>query len=115
MPDAGAPRPGEAGAPLELDDVTDAVLSAVDGIPAGRVASYGTVGAAAGTTARRAGRAMRTHGHLTAWWRVVRADGTSPVGERARAHWDEEGIPYTVTRTRGGARYRVNMRAAGLD
>lgn len=100
--------------PLALDDVTDAVLAVVDKIPAGRVASYGAVGAAAGTTARRAGRAMRTHGHLTAWWRVVRADGTSPVGERARVHWDEESIPYTVTRTREGARYRVDMRSAGL-
>ncbi|WP_448853155.1 MGMT family protein [Corynebacterium frankenforstense] len=101
--------------PLALDDVTDAVLAAVDGIPVGRVTSYGAVGKVASTTARRAGRAMRTHGHLTAWWRVVRADGTSPVGERARVHWDAEGIPYTVTRTREGARYRVDMRSAGLD
>nr|WP_042622402.1 MGMT family protein [Corynebacterium marinum] len=88
---------------MELDDVTDRVLGTVDLIPAGRVASYGDIAALAATGPRQVGRIMSRHGHLTCWWRVVRADGTSAVADRAAAHWDAEGIWH-----REG---RVDMRA----
>lgn len=38
---------------------------------------------------------MRDHGHQTNWWRVVRADGTSTVAEKARPHWITDGLPLT--------------------
>ncbi|QGU03494.1 NADP-dependent alcohol dehydrogenase C 2 [Corynebacterium comes] len=66
----------------------------VDRVPAGRVASYGDIAVLAGTGPRQVGRIMAGYGHLTCWWRVVRADGTSAVADRAAAYWDEEGIPY---------------------
>lgn len=70
----------------------------MDLIPAGRVAAYGDVAALAGTGPRQVGRIMARHGHLTAWWRVVRADGTSAVADRAAVHWDAEGISHRAGR-----------------
>lgn len=78
--------------PMELSDAAERVLQACERIPRGRVASYGDVGAQAGIGARQVGRIMREHGHLVCWWRVVRADGSSAVADRAREHWDAEGI-----------------------
>lgn len=91
------------GAELPLSDLTALVLELVDTVPPGRVVSYGDVAGPAGTGPRQVGRIMADYGHLTQWWRVVRADGTSAVAERAARHWDDEGI-----RHRGG---RVDMRA----
>lgn len=88
---------------LELSDATERVLQACERIPSGFVASYGDVGAQAGLGAWQVGRIMREHGHLVCWWRVVRADGSSAVADRARTHWDEEGIAHD--------RERVDMRA----
>lgn len=71
------------------------VLDFVDRIPAGQVATYGEIGHAVGCSARQVGRIMRDHGHQTNWWRVVRADGTSTVAEKARPHWITDGLPLT--------------------
>lgn len=89
---------------LELDDLTSGVLDCVDLIPSGRVATYGDIATLVGTGPRQVGRIMAVHGHLVAWWRVVRADGGSQVAERARLHWDEEGITSTH-----GTRVKVRM------
>lgn len=89
---------------LELDDLTSRVLDCVDLIPPGRVATYGDIATLVGTGPRQVGRIMAVHGHLVAWWRVVRADGGSQVVERARLHWDEEGITSTH-----GTRVKVRM------
>lgn len=78
----------------ELDDLSSRVLDVVDGIPAGHVLSYGDVAEIVGTGPRQVGKIMATVGHLTAWWRVVRADGSSHVADRAVRYWDLESIAH---------------------
>lgn len=73
-------------------------------MPAAKVASYGDIAALAGTGPRQVGQIMARFGHLTCWWRVVRADGTSAVVTQAAAHWDGEGTPHR--------RGRVDMAAS---
>lgn len=80
---------------LELDELTSMVLDCADLIPRGRVATYGDVAVAVGTGPRQVGRIMSAHGHLSNWWRVVRADGGSQVAERCRQFWEAEGISYS--------------------
>ncbi|MEU5091594.1 MGMT family protein [Streptomyces sp. NPDC021356] len=74
-----------------VDDVREAVLS----IPAGSVASYGSVGRRVGAGPRLVGRAMGLLGEGVPWWRVVRADGTPATchGGRARELLVDEGTP----------------------
>jgi alkylated DNA nucleotide flippase Atl1 len=94
-------------------DYTDAVLAVVDGIPAGRVMTYGDVAWTFGRAGARAvGMVMRYHGSSTAWWRVVRAGGHPPTGHEAeaRAHYEEEGTPLLPADTPAG--YRIDLRAA---
>jgi alkylated DNA nucleotide flippase Atl1 len=94
-------------------DYTDAVLAVVDGIPAGRVMTYGDVAWTFGRAGARAvGMVMRYHGSSTAWWRVVRAGGHPPTGHEAeaRAHYEEEGTPLLPAETAAG--YRIDLRAA---
>lgn len=87
---------------LELDDLTSRVLDVVDLVPAGHVTTYGDVAAVVGTGPRQVGRVMSTHGHLTAWWRVVRADGSSHDPARSVPHWDDEAIPHNGRAVRLG-------------
>ncbi|PFG66367.1 alkylated DNA nucleotide flippase Atl1 [Propionibacteriaceae bacterium ES.041] len=70
------------------------VLTAVELIPPGRVVSYGDLAELVGTSARRVGRVMATHGAGVPWWRVTNAAGAYPpeLLERAFPHWAEEGI-----------------------
>jgi alkylated DNA nucleotide flippase Atl1 len=54
----------------------EAVLSAVEQIPVGQVASYGDLAEYVGSGGPRlVGRVMSTQGAGVPWWRVVRADG----------------------------------------
>ncbi|HEU5486216.1 MAG TPA: MGMT family protein [Microlunatus sp.] len=54
----------------------EAVLSAVERIPPGQVASYGDLAEYVGVGGPRlVGRVMSTQGAGVPWWRVVRADG----------------------------------------
>lgn len=90
------------------EGLIDRVLDFVDAIPLGQVATYGEVGLAAGCGPRQVGRIMRYYGASTCWWRVVRADGTSSVADRARPHWISEGLPLKddgidLKRLQGGA------------
>lgn len=94
-------------AALKLDDLTSRVLDLVDQVPDGKVLSYGDVAARVGTGPRQVDRLMARYGHLTAWWRVARADGTSAVSDRAAVRWDAEGISH-----RGG---RVDMKSCRWD
>ena len=72
------------------------VLSAVERIPPGRVASYGDVAELVGRGGpRQVGQVMSRHGGAVAWWRVVRADGRPVRGLEATA-WEKlsaEGVP----------------------
>lgn len=92
--DAGGEGPPPATV-TELPPVDDLVLALVDQVPPGRVTTYGELGRLAGVGPRRAGRTLAQHGHLVAWWRVVRADGRPPQGHQARAlaRYLEEGTP----------------------
>lgn len=75
-------------------------------IPAGNVTTYGEVAKVVGTGARYVGTVMRQSSGLP-WWRVVRANGASHDADRARAHWQAEGIAF-----RGG---RADLKRCGLD
>ena len=87
------------------------MLDVVDGIPAGRVLTYGDVAAAIGSRAPRAvGQVMARHGEDVAWWRVVRASG-----EPAACHGDQavdllraEGTPLREHAS-GGWRVRLDL------
>ncbi|MFT4167465.1 MAG: MGMT family protein [Microlunatus sp.] len=70
-----------------MDDAyVEAVLSAVESIPAGQVTSYGDLAEYVGSGGpRMIGRVMSTHGAGVPWWRVVRADGQPARGLEATA------------------------------
>lgn len=98
----------------EAVEFTEAVLSVVDGIPAGRVMTYGDVAAVLGSAGARAvGRVLRFSGLSTVWWRVVRAGGWPPRGREAAAleHYEREGTPLVPAPTAAGG-YRVDLRRA---
>lgn len=78
-----------------MDDAyVEAVLSTVEQIPPGQVASYGDVAELVGRGGPRlVGRVMSTQGAGVPWWRVVRADGRPAQGltETALARLAAEG------------------------
>lgn len=72
----------------------ESVLSAVEQIPRGQVASYGDLAEYVGAGGPRlVGRVMSTQGAGVPWWRVVRADGRPVRGleESALERLREEG------------------------
>lgn len=73
-------------------DPVDRVLLAVAMIPPGQVASYGDIGRVVGVGPRYVGTVLHLHGSEVPWWRVTNSSGVSPVIDRARAHWEAEGI-----------------------
>lgn len=94
-------------------EFTEAVLSVVEAIPAGKVMSYGDVAAELGSRGARAvGQVMAYYGSEAPWWRVLRSGGHPPRchGETARAHYEQESTPLIATNTEDG--YRVDYAAA---
>jgi alkylated DNA nucleotide flippase Atl1 len=80
------------------------VLERIREIPEGFVRTYGDVSPGA---PRYAGTVLfHADDPDLPWWRVVRADGSFPKGDRQRALLIAEGVPF-----RGG---RVDMRQARL-
>lgn len=80
----------------ELADYAEAVLAAVDQVPAGRVVTYGAIASYVGAGgARQVGHVMALHGGSVTWWRVVRADGRPATGleGEAMARLVAEGAP----------------------
>ena len=76
----------------------EAVLSAVEQVPAGRVTTYGAVARAVGSGGpRQVGRVMALHGDAVPWWRVVHADGRPATchGGTAVERLREDGVPLT--------------------
>lgn len=80
--------------------LTEVVLQVVEGLPRGRVTSYGELAAVLSELdlpagPRQVGRVLSQEGAAVPWWRMTRADGRLPevLLEEARAHWLEEGTP----------------------
>jgi alkylated DNA nucleotide flippase Atl1 len=80
----------------EAGEFAARVLDVVDGIPPGKVMSYGDIAEYLGEAGpRQVGRVMALWGGGVAWWRVVHADGSWLVGhERAAlARYRDEDTP----------------------
>lgn len=95
---------------MDRAELADRVLAVVDLVPAGRVVSYGDIGALLGCSPRQVGWVMSHYGHQVPWWRVVSASGDLPMADRARPHWDAERI--AVKPTGAGvliAQYRADL------
>jgi alkylated DNA nucleotide flippase Atl1 len=78
------------------DEFVELVLSVVEQIPAGKVATYGDIAEIVGRGGpRQVGSVMSRYGAGVPWWRVIRADGrpVSGLEERAMAKLAEEGAP----------------------
>ena len=80
---------------------TRRILDRIRAIPEGSVSTYGDIDPAA---PRLVGRVLATIHDEVPWHRVVRADGSMPMGERQRDLLRQEGVPL-----RGD---RVNLRLA---
>jgi alkylated DNA nucleotide flippase Atl1 len=96
----------------EPSEYAERVLDVVDRIPPGRVMSYGDIAAYLQEGGpRQVGRVMALWGGGVPWWRVLRADGSPPLGHDAEAlrHYRAEGTPL-----RPGLG-RVDMRRARWD
>jgi alkylated DNA nucleotide flippase Atl1 len=95
------------------------VLDAAEGIPPGRVMTYGDVAEWLGEGGpRQVGRVMALYGGAVPWWRVVRADGGFLPGHEleALAHYREEGTPLRqASRAAQGHIPRLDMRRARWD
>ena len=111
-----APRPDGPG---ELPPYADRVLEVAEGIPPGRVMTYGDVAEWLEEGGpRQVGRVMALYGGAVPWWRVVRADGTLLPGHelRALAHYRREGTPLRPAgRSREGHIPRLDMSRARWD
>lgn len=83
---------------LQLPDRAEAVLALVDKLAPGEVTTYGDLAAQVGCGARQVGAIMRRYGHLTAWWRVVRADGSSHDPAASAPKWAEDGLTHDGTK-----------------
>jgi len=82
------------------------ILEAARAIPEGFVRTYGDLSPG---SPRVAGKVLHGAGGEVPWWRVVRADGSLPLGEDQRARLAGEGIPLLATEPP-----RVDMRRAHL-
>ena len=81
------------------EEFIELVLSAVEAIPPGRVASYGDIAELIGRGGpRQVGWVMSHHGAAVPWWRVVRADGRPADCHDGTAleHLRAEGTPVTA-------------------
>jgi DNA-binding HxlR family transcriptional regulator/alkylated DNA nucleotide flippase Atl1 len=95
----GRPRPGAASelhsaereeAMAKNDPRTDRILSRVRRIPSGRVRTYGDIDPDA---PRIVGRVLQNEHDGVPWHRVVRADGSLPMGDRQRVLLRAERVP----------------------
>lgn len=72
-----------------------AIVDRVRAIPVGCVRTYGDIEPSA---PRFVGRVLATVGDDVPWHRVVRADGSLPMGEKQRNLLRSEGVPLTGDR-----------------
>lgn len=105
------------------EEYVEAVLDAVEEVPAGRATTYGDVAAAVGRALgrggpRQVGAALRLAGAAVPWWRVVNARGEPPAHHRTRALGllRAESCPMVGAGDRvdlGAARFRPDAPARG--
>lgn len=83
------PETDEADDPRLIDAK---IFDLVRSVPAGRVASYGQVGAACDPpiSGYICGRILGRGGKDVPWWRIVGKDGNLPVKKRSPEHGDEQ-------------------------
>lgn len=83
------------------------VAGIVAALEPGELVTYGEVAAEAGRpgAARAVGRILADSQGLP-WWRVVRADGSLPMGERQAVRLEEEGVGLIGD----GERFRISAR-----
>lgn len=86
-----------------VDPRTAVIVGRIRAIPAGFVRTYGDIDPRA---PRLVGRVLSTTHERMPWYRVVRADGSIPMGKRQRELLLREGVPM-----RGD---RVDLRRARL-
>ncbi|HEX8487067.1 MAG TPA: MGMT family protein [Propionibacteriaceae bacterium] len=68
------------------EEYVEAVLRAVESIPAGLVCSYGDIAEQVGRGGpRQVGQVMSRYGGSVPWWRVVRVDGRLVRGHEEAA------------------------------
>jgi methylated-DNA-protein-cysteine methyltransferase-like protein len=67
------------------------IIERVRSIPEGFVRTYGDIDRRA---PRMVGRVLATTHEELPWHRVVRSDGTVPMGERQRRRLRSEGVPF---------------------
>jgi len=94
---------GRREASLTIESRTARIVAQIRAIPEGFVRSYGDIEPRA---PRLVGRVLATTRERLPWHRVVRADGTIPMGARQAALLRREGVPM-----RGG---RVDLRQARI-
>jgi alkylated DNA nucleotide flippase Atl1 len=103
----------------ELPEYAERVLAAAEGIPPGKVMTYGDVAEWLGEGGpRQVGRVMALYGGAVPWWRVVRSDGGFLPGHELEAlgHYQEEGTPLRLaSRAAQGHIPRLDMRQARWD
>ncbi|MEV6651346.1 MGMT family protein [Streptomyces sp. NPDC051219] len=100
----------------ELPEYAERVLEVAEGIPPGRVMTYGDVAEWLGEGGpRQVGRVMALYGGVVPWWRVMRSDGVLLPGHELRAlgHYRAEGTPLREAgRGADGHLPRVDMKRA---
>jgi alkylated DNA nucleotide flippase Atl1 len=105
--------------PDALPDYAERVLEVAEGIPPGRVMTYGDVAEwLAEGGPRQVGRVMALYGAPVPWWRVVRADGILLPGHEleAVARYRAEGTPLREAgRAADGHQPRVDIPRARWD
>ncbi|QMV09450.1 6-O-methylguanine DNA methyltransferase [Streptomyces lincolnensis] len=117
LPDDSPDRPVE---PADaLPEYAERVLDVAEGIPPGRVMTYGDVAEwLEDGGPRQVGRVMALYGGAVPWWRVVRADGALLPGHELEAlgHYRAEGTPLKqASRAAEGHLPRLDMRRARWD
>ena len=93
------------------EDYVEQVLALVEGVPPGRVTTYGAIADVVGSGPRLVGHVLARHGAGVPWWRVVRADGSLPPShlDEARQCYLEEATPLRRSGT------AVDMEAAFVE
>jgi alkylated DNA nucleotide flippase Atl1 len=86
----GGDVPSGAGTESGPDARAHRILTRVRAIPEGFVQTYGDLDPA---SPRLAGRVLATTTETVPWHRVVRADGSVPLGRRQRRLLADEGVP----------------------